>query len=59
MVTSALGMGVDYAHVRFVFHQGQSHNLIDFSQESGRARPDGKHAESIVVTSKRFKQDCE
>ena len=51
----ALGMGVDYAHVRFVFHQGQGHNLMDFSQESGRAGRDGKHAESIVVTSKRFR----
>ena len=59
VATSALGMGVDYAHVRFVFHQGQSHSLMDFSQESGRAGRDGKRAESIVVTSKRFRRDCE
>lgn len=59
VATSALGMGVDYAQVRFVFHQGQSHSLMDFSQESGRAGRDGKHAESIVVTSKRFRRDCE
>jgi superfamily II DNA helicase RecQ len=55
--TSALGMGVDYAHVRNVFHRGQSHSLMDFSQESGRAGRDG--AEPIVVTSNRFRRDCE
>jgi superfamily II DNA helicase RecQ len=34
VATSALGMGVDYTCVRFVFHQRQSDNLMDFSQES-------------------------
>ena len=59
VATSAFGMGVDYAYVKFVFHQGQSHNLMDFSQESRRAGRDGDYAESIVVTSKRFRGECE
>jgi len=59
VATSALGLGIDYACVSFVFHQGQSHNLMDFSQESGRAGRDGKHAESIVVTLKRFRREYE
>ena len=56
---SALGLGIDYAHVRFVIHQGQSRSLIDFSQESGRGGRDGKEARSMIFTSKEMRQKCE
>jgi len=59
VATSALGLGIDYAHVRFVIHQGQSRSLIDFSQESGRAGRDGKEARSVIFTSKEMRQKCE
>jgi superfamily II DNA helicase RecQ len=59
VATSALGLGIDYGHVRFVIHQGQSRSLIDFSQESGRGGRDGKEARSIIFTSKEMRQKCE
>jgi len=59
VATSALGLGIDYGHVRFVIHQGQSRSLIDFSQESGRAGRDGKEAHSIIFTSKKMREKCE
>src|SRR5204863_6907883 len=58
VATSALGLGIDYSHVRFVIHQGQSRSLMDFSQESGRAGRDGKEARSIIFTSKEMRQKC-
>jgi len=48
IATSALGAGMDYRHVRLVMHQGQSRNLIEFGQKSGRGGRDGKPAQSIV-----------
>ena len=59
VATSALGLGIDYAHVRFVIHQGQSRSLVDFEQETGRAGRDGKEAHSIVFTSAKIRADCE
>jgi len=59
VATSALGLGIDYAHVRFVIHQGQSRSLMDFSQESGRGGRDGKEARSVIFTSKEMRQKCE
>lgn len=49
MATSALGVGFDYPHVRWVVHAGAPRRLTDFSQESGRAGRDGRPAESIVL----------
>ena len=59
IATSALGLGIDYGQVRFVFHQGQSRSLMDFSQESGRAGRDGKEAHSVIFTSKEMREKCE
>lgn len=58
VATSALGLGIDYPHVRFVFHQGQSRSLMDFSQESGRGGRDGNEARSIIFTSKEIRAKC-
>jgi len=58
VATSALGLGIDYPHVRFVFHQGQSRSLMDFSQESGRVGRDGKEGRSVIFTSKEMRAKC-
>jgi superfamily II DNA helicase RecQ len=35
--TSAFGAGIDYSEVKLVVHYGRPRNIIDYSQESGRA----------------------
>jgi superfamily II DNA helicase RecQ len=47
--TSALSVGYDYAHIRYVIHAGAPRCLTDFSQESGRAGRSGQPAHSIVL----------
>ncbi|KAI6777557.1 uncharacterized protein J7T54_004107, partial [Emericellopsis cladophorae] len=51
VATSALGVGFDYPHVRWVVHAGPPRRMTDFSQESGRAGRDRKPAESIILLS--------
>lgn len=53
--TSALGIGFDYAHVRWVIHVGAPKLMSEFSQETGRAGRDGEPAESIVLLSAAWK----
>ncbi|KAK3935784.1 hypothetical protein QBC46DRAFT_367343 [Diplogelasinospora grovesii] len=55
IATSALGVGFDYPHVRWVIHVGAPGLMTDFSQESGRAGRDGRKAESIVLLSAAWK----
>jgi Lhr-like helicase len=47
--TSALGIGFDYPHVRWVIHIDAPDKMTDFSQETGRAGRDGRPATSIVM----------
>ena len=47
--TSTFGMGVDYAHVRNVFHYELPSDAINFSQEVGRIGRDGKSGVSTVL----------
>jgi len=46
--TSSLGAGVDWASIRMVVHYKSPRNLLDYSQESGRAGRDGLVAHSVV-----------
>ena len=48
-MTSGRGVGLDYRQVGRVIHKGHTQNLVKFVQESGRARRDGKKAESVTV----------
>jgi hypothetical protein len=50
VATNALGVGLDIADVRYVFHLGPPRHLRDFVQESGRAGRDGLESESILIT---------
>jgi superfamily II DNA helicase RecQ len=49
VVTSALGISLDYTYVRWVIHVGAPRRMTDFSQESGRGGRDGRVAESIIL----------
>jgi superfamily II DNA helicase RecQ len=59
IATSALGIGFDYTHVRWVIHVDAPGEASSFSQESGRAGQDGKQAASIVPLWSRWKPDLE
>jgi superfamily II DNA helicase RecQ len=49
VATSAFGAGIDYGHVRMVFHAGESSGAIDFAQEVGRGGRDGEGSFSRVI----------
>ncbi|KFZ15841.1 hypothetical protein V501_02521, partial [Pseudogymnoascus sp. VKM F-4519 (FW-2642)] len=55
VATSALGIGLDYPHVRWVIHVDAPDKMTDFSQESGRAGRDGRAATSIVMIRSHWK----
>ncbi|KFZ19431.1 hypothetical protein V501_00670 [Pseudogymnoascus sp. VKM F-4519 (FW-2642)] len=46
VATSALRIRFDYPFVRWVVHVDAPQKMSDFSQESGRAGPDGRHREA-------------
>lgn len=54
VVTSAFGLGIDYAHVRLVVHLGPSRSAIDFAQEAGRLGRDGDRGISLTYLPRRW-----
>lgn len=53
------GVGVDYSSVEMVIHYSAVRTLIDYIQETGRARRDGLPAVAITVTSTNYQQPIE
>ena len=49
VATSALGMGVDIPDIRCIIHIGRPRSLLEYAQESGRARRDGEASEAIMI----------
>jgi len=49
VATSAFGMGVDKAEIRFVLHYDHSASLESYIQEAGRAGRDNKEAYAILL----------
>jgi superfamily II DNA helicase RecQ len=49
VATNALGMGVDIPDIRVIIHIGVPRTLLDYAQESGRARRDGQASEAIII----------
>jgi superfamily II DNA helicase RecQ len=49
IVTSALELGINLTDVQAVIHIKTPYNLLDYAQESRRARQDSKISKAVIL----------
>jgi superfamily II DNA helicase RecQ len=49
VATSVLGIGVDIPDIRCIIHIRRPRSLLEYAQESGRARRDSEASEAIII----------
>lgn len=58
IATCALGMGINFPHVRYVVQYTPPNTLIDMMQQSGRGGRDGSQAHSVIYYTKQQLSQC-
>lgn len=58
IATCALGMGVNFPHVRYVIQYAPPNSLVDLMQEAGRGGRDGLQAHCVVYYTRQQLSQC-
>ena len=59
VATSALSMGVNFPHVKFVIHIGPARSTVDHIQEAQRAGRNGKPAHNVIIYHSNQLSQCD
>ena len=58
IATCALGMGINFPHVRYVIHYSPPNSLVDVMQQAGRGGRDGSQAHSVMYYTRQQLSQC-
>lgn len=56
-LTTALRTGINYCGIKAVVHSGLPYELIDFTQESGKAGRDGEAVDSVILPEQGWEEE--